>query len=96
MITVSEPRLGVLMADDAAIRAQRMRTLSAVEELDTLVIDDAAARAFAEIVADGRRRGRLPRVLDALIGATAVSNDIPVYTRDSDFEDMAGVTVVRV
>ena len=96
LITVSELRLGVLMADDSAIRAQRMRTLSAVEELDALVIDDAAARAFAEIVADGRRRGRRPRVLDALIGATAVSNDIPVYTRDSDFEDMAGVTVVRV
>lgn len=96
VITVAELRLGVLMADDPAICAQRMRTLSAVETLDALIIDDAAARAFAEIVADGRRRGRRPRVLDALIAATAVANGIPVYTQDADFEDMAGVTVVRV
>jgi predicted nucleic acid-binding protein len=59
-------------------------------------VDDAAARAFSEIVADSRRRGRRPRILDALIAATAVSRAIPVYTQDADFDDMAGVEVVRV
>jgi predicted nucleic acid-binding protein len=96
VITVAELRLGVLVADEPAVRAQRMRTLSVVETLDALVIDDAAARAFSEIVADGRRHGRRPRVLDALIGATAVANGIPAYTQDADFVDMAGVTAVRV
>ncbi len=96
VITVAELRLGVLMADEPSTRAQRMRTLSAVETLDALVVDDAAARAFSEIVADGRRTGRRPRVLDALIGATAVANGIPVYSQDADFEDMAGVTAFRV
>lgn len=96
VITVAELRIGVLVADDASIRAQRMRTLSAVEALDALPVDDSVARAFSEIVADGRRRGRRPRILDALIAATAVSRDIPVYTQDADFEDMPGVQVVRV
>ncbi|MDQ3723391.1 MAG: PIN domain-containing protein [Actinomycetota bacterium] len=95
VITVAELRIGVLMADDPSIRAQRMRTLSAVEALDPLPLDDAAARAFAEIVTDSRRRGRRPRILDALIAATAVSRDMPVYTQDADFEDMAGLDVVR-
>jgi len=96
VITLAELRIGVLVADDPAIRAQRMRTLSTVEALDALPVDDAAARAFAEIVADGRRRGRRPRVLDALIGAIAVARGIPVYTQDADFEEMAAVEVVRV
>ena len=93
---MAELRIGVLLADDPSVRAQRMRTLSAVEALDPLPIDDAAARAFSEIVADSRRRGKRPRVLDVLIAATAVSRAMPVYTQDADFEHMAGVAVVRV
>lgn len=96
VITVAELRIGVLVTDDPAIRALRMRTLSAVEALEPLPVDDSAARAFAEIVADSRRHGRRPRILDALIAATAVARGIPVYTQDADFEDMARVEVVRV
>jgi predicted nucleic acid-binding protein len=96
VITVAELRIGVLVTDDPSIRAQRMRTLSAVEALEPLPVDDDAARAFSEIVADSRRRGRRPRILDALIAATAASRGIPVYTQDADFEEMAGVEVVRV
>ncbi len=96
VITAAELRIGVLMADDPSIRAQRMRTLSEVEALEPVAVDEAAARAFAEIVADARRDGRRPRILDALIGATAASMGVAVYTQDADFEDMAGVEVVRV
>ena len=52
VISVAELRIGVLVADDASVRAQRLRTLSEVEALEPLPFDDAAARAFAEIVAD--------------------------------------------
>jgi predicted nucleic acid-binding protein len=96
VVTVAELRIGVLLADDPSLRAQRMRTLSAIEALDPLPIDDVAARAFSEIVADGRRRGRRPRILDALIAATAASRGMPLYTQDADFEEMAGLEVVRV
>jgi predicted nucleic acid-binding protein len=96
VITVAELRIGVLVAVDASVRAQRLATLSEVEALEPLPVDDPAARAFAEIVADSRRRGKRPRILDALIAATARSRDMPVYTQDADFDDMVGVEVVRV
>ena len=96
VITAAELRIGVLATDDPSIRAQRMRTLSEVEALEPVAVDEAATRAFAEIVADASRHGRSPRILDALIGATAASMGVAVYTQDADFEDMAGVEVVRV
>ena len=96
VITLAELRIGVLVAEDASIRAQRLATLSEVEVLEPLPVDDAAARAFAEIVADGRGRGKRPKILDALIAATARSRSMPVYTQDAGFEDMVGVDVVRV
>ncbi len=96
VITLAELRIGVLVADDPSIGAQRLKTLSEVEALEPLPVDDAVARAFAEIAADSRRRGKRPKVLDALIAATARSRAMPVYTQDADFEDMPGVQVVRV
>lgn len=96
VITLAELRIGVLVADDVSIRAQRLRTLSEVEALEPLPVDDAAARAFAEIAADSRRRGKRPKILDALIAATASSRAMPVYIQDADFEGMVGVQVVRV
>lgn len=96
IITVAELQIGVLVADEGSIRAQRLRTLSEVQALEPLPVDDAAGRAFAEIVADSRQRHRRPKILDALIAATARSRGIPVYTQDADFEDMVGVEVVRV
>lgn len=96
VITVAELRIGVLVAEDRSVRAQRLRTLSEVEAIEPLPVDDPAGRVFAEIVADGRRRGKRPKILDALIAATALARDMPVYTQDADFEDMRGVRVVRV
>lgn len=96
VITVAELRIGVLAAADASVRAQRMRTLSVVEGLAALPVDDAVARAFAEIVAQARRERRPPKILDSLIAATARALDVPVYTQDADFADMPGVRVVRV
>lgn len=96
VITVAELRIGVLVAADPVVRAQRLATLSEVEALEPLAVDDDAGRAFAAIVADARCRGKRPKILDALIAATARSRGIAVYTQDTDFEDMAGVDVVRV
>jgi predicted nucleic acid-binding protein len=96
VVTVAELRIGVLVAANPSVRAQRMRTLSAVEGLDALPVDDAVAREFAEIVAEARHRARRPKILDSLIAATARALDVPVYTQDADFDEMPGVRVVRV
>jgi predicted nucleic acid-binding protein len=95
-VTVAELRIGVLVAANPSVRAQRMRTLTAVEGLDALPVDDSVAREFAEIVAEARRQARRPKILDSLIAATARALDVPVYTQDTDSDEMPGVSVVHV
>jgi predicted nucleic acid-binding protein len=94
--TVAELRIGVLVAATPSVCAQRMRTLTAVEGLDPLPVDDDVAREFAEIVAEARHQARRPKILDSLIAATARALDVPVYMQDTDFDEMPGVRVVRV
>ncbi len=97
VVTVAELHLGVLLAEDPRIRAQRLRTLSSVEALfEPLPVDAAVARTFAEIVAEARRQGRRPKIMDTWIAATAVTHDLTVYTQDDDFLAIPRVRVIRV
>ena len=97
VMTIAELHVGVLITDDPSVRAQRLRTLSEVERtFDPLPVDVDVARRFAQIVAQARREGRRPKIVDALVAATAAKNGLPVYTQDADFEQMPGIRVVRV
>jgi predicted nucleic acid-binding protein len=97
VVTVAELHLGVLLAGDPAVREQRLRTLAAVEALfEPLPIDADVARTFAGLVAEARRLGRRPRIMDAWIAATAVAHGLPVYTQDEDFLSIPRVRTVRV
>lgn len=95
VVTLAELTVGVLVAADED-RPRRLATLSAVEATwDPLPVDTEVARAFARIVAEARsHRRRLP-ILDALIAATAVAEDIPVVAQDRDYEAIPGVKVIR-
>jgi predicted nucleic acid-binding protein len=95
VMTLAQLHVGVLLAAGQKVRAQRLRTLARVERtFDPLPVDDLVARSFAEIAADARRKRRLPRVIDALIAATAVAHDLPLYSQDRDFALMPGVNLV--
>jgi predicted nucleic acid-binding protein len=97
VVTVAELHIGVLVASDDRTRALRLRTLARVERLfDPLPVDSEVARRFAELVADARRHERKPKILDALIAATAVRHELPVYTQDEDFDQFPTVRVTRV
>jgi len=96
VITVAELRIGVLVASEPAVRAQRMRTLTEVEALAALPVDDDVSREFAEIVVQARRQRRRPKILDSLIAATARARGVPIYTQDADFDEIPGVRVMRV
>jgi predicted nucleic acid-binding protein len=97
VVTLAELHLGVLLAGDDRARAQRLRTLALVERtFDPIPIDADVARRFADLVADARRYGRRPKILDAFIAATALVNDVPVFTQDEDFDQFPGVRVSRV
>jgi tRNA(fMet)-specific endonuclease VapC len=91
-ITLAELSVGPLITDDADERAARQAHLQLAEsDFDPLPFDAAAARAFGRIATDLRRAGRKPaaRAYDALIAATAISTNLPLFTcNPSDFENI--------
>jgi len=96
VVTLAELTLGVLVASDRD-RARRVATLSAVESTwDPIAVDAEVARAFAHIVASLRARQRRVPMLDALIAATAVVEQVPIVTQDRDYDAIEGVEVIRV
>lgn len=99
-ISLAELSVGPLSTDDPTERAIRQIRLQEVEAaFDPLPFDAAAARAFGRVADSLRRAGRKPaaRAMDALIAATALANDVDVYTcNPRDFEGITGLTVVAV
>ena len=96
VVTLAELTVGVLVANDTD-RPARVATLSMVESTwDPLPVDAEVARQFARIVAILRAAGRRVPVLDALVAATAVVEQIPVVTQDHDYDAIRGVQVIRV
>ena len=96
IVTLAQLELGVHLATSERVLGRRLRTLRAIQATYVaLRVDEPVASAFAELVAIARRAGKRPKVQDAWIAATARAHDVPVYTHDADFDDLA-VGVVRL
>ena len=99
-ITLAELSVGALVATNARQRAARQAHLQQAEaDFDPIPFDASCARAFGRVAASLRRHGRKTqaRAYDALIAATAVAHDLPVFTRNpDDFEGIDGLTVHTV
>ncbi|MEA2386937.1 MAG: hypothetical protein QOJ22_1111 [Thermoleophilaceae bacterium] len=98
-VTLAELAAGPHAAMDEAERARRQDRLQRVEAaFDPLPFDARTARAFGRIyaaTASAGRKARGRRALDLLIAATALAEDLPLYTRNPD--DFAGLEeLVRV
>lgn len=91
-VTVAELSVGPLVTDDADERAARQAHLQQAEaDFEPLPFDTEAARAFGRVAAELRQSGRKPsaRAFDALIAATAVAHDLPLFTTNPD--DFTGI-----
>ena len=99
-VTLAELSVGPLVATTDEARVARQAHLQAAEaDFDPLPFDAAAARAFGGVAASLRRNGRKAtgRAYDAMIAATAISVDLPVYTcNPSDFMGIDGLELVEV
>jgi tRNA(fMet)-specific endonuclease VapC len=99
-ITLAELSVGPLVATTDEERSARQSALQQVEaDFHPIPFDDRAARAFGRVAAELRASGRkmTARAYDALIAATAVANDLPVFTRNpDDFSAIDLLTVVTV
>lgn len=86
---------GVLIASEDQ-RPGRLATLAMAERrFRPLPVDRRVAPSYGRLVAAVRatQRRRL-RTADALIAATAMAHDLPLYTRDRDFADLDELEVV--
>jgi tRNA(fMet)-specific endonuclease VapC len=99
-VTLAELSVGPLVATTDEDRVARQAHLQAAEaDFDPLPFDAAAARAFGGVAASLRRSGRktTARAYDAMIAATAIAADLPVYTcNPSDFMGIDGLEVVEL
>ena len=91
-VTLAELAAGPHATGDAEERARRQDRLQwAAATWDALAFDEAAARSYGRIFAATRAAGRSGRArfADLLIAATALSNGLPLYTRNA--KDFAGL-----
>ena len=99
-VTLAELSVGPLVARDEREREARQAHLQQAEaDFDPLPFDGAAARVFGQVAASLRRAGRKPaaRAYDAMIAATALANELPVYTLNpGDFEGSDDLEVFAV
>src|SRR4051794_17438903 len=82
-ITLAELSVGPLVARSDQERAARQAHVQQAEaDFDPIPFDATAARAFGQVAASLRRGGRkgAARAYDALIAATALANNLPLYT----------------
>lgn len=84
VMTVGEPRAGVLSAQDTATRERRLATLAAVPALDPLPVTQPVADAWARLRVELREADRRMPVNDSWIAATAIHLGVPVVTQDND------------
>ena len=99
-ITLAELSVGPLVAADDSERAARQSRLQLTEAtFDPIPFDASAARAFGRVAAELRSSGRRTRArsFDAMIAATALSRDLPVFTANPrDFAGITGLEIVEV
>ena len=99
-VTLAELSVGPLVVEDGLERSARQAHLQQAEaDFDPLPFDAGAARAFGRVAASLRRAGRKAgaRTYDAMIAATALASDLPVYTcNPSDFSGIDDLDVIAV
>ena len=93
-VTLAELSVGPLITDDDSERALRQARLQVTEAtFEPIPFDAPAARAFGRVAAELRGSGRRTkaRSFDAMIAATAVSRNLPIFTaNEDDFNGIGG------
>ncbi len=101
-ITMAELTAGPHATTDPAERSRRQDRLQRTEAaFDPLPFTTEAARAYGRVFAAVAAAGRKPRgarAVDLLIAATALAEELPLYTRNpDDFRALDGIVdVIRI
>ena len=96
-ITLAELSVGPHVARTAGERVARQAHLQQAEaDFEAIPFGSDAARAFGRVAASLRAAGRKPaaRAYDALIAASALAENVPIYTcNPDDFRGIDGLEV---
>ncbi|HYI62986.1 MAG TPA: type II toxin-antitoxin system VapC family toxin [Acidimicrobiales bacterium] len=99
-VTLAELSVGPLLAATEEERAVRQHHVQLAEaDFEALPFDSDAARAYASVAGSLRHMGRkaAARRFDAMIAATALSYDLPLFTTNpDDLDGIAGLDLVAV
>lgn len=99
-ITLAELSGGPLVATAPDEQARRQAYVQQAEaDFEPIPFDAAAARAFGRVAASLRTAGRKTsaRAFDAMIAATAIANDLPLFTcNPGDFAGIDGLELIAV
>ena len=99
-VTLAELSVGPLVATGSQERQRRQLVLQSAEAtFEPLPFDAACARRFAQVAGELRNSGSRSRAraFDALIAATALVHDLPLFTCNTrDFAGISNLTVVEV
>jgi predicted nucleic acid-binding protein len=96
VVTLGELRLGVLQAHGPEAASRRLSTYQLAQRFEAIAVDEAVADAWALLVSQLRGLGRKAPINDSWIAATAIAYQVPVVTRDADYDAMPDVEVIRV
>ena len=101
-LTVAEIRRGVLEKPAGKLRDQLEAWFGGPEGPQALfagrvlAFDEAAALAWARLMADGKRKGKPRSALDTIIAAVAQANDCVVVTdNEKDFDGIQTINPLR-
>ncbi len=96
-VTLAELSVGPLVASSRKERTARQAVLQQTEaDFQPLPFDAESARVFGRVAASLRDVGRKvqARTYDAMVAATAMANELPLYTvNPSDFSGVDGLDV---
>lgn len=95
VITIGELRQGVLAATDPAVTARRLSTLNVAEMLEPIPVDLAVADAWSELRMTLHTLHRRLEINDSWIAATAIAHQLPLMTKDRDFDDIPRLETIR-
>jgi predicted nucleic acid-binding protein len=99
VVTLAELHYGVLAAKTDIVKQIRLRRLGVIEAtFQPIPIDATVARAYAAVAQAVKLAGGAPRarVMDLWIAATALAENVPVFTRNrEDFKTLEQLIDVR-
>ena len=81
VVTLGELRLGVRQARGTEASARRLLTYQLAQRFEPPSVDEAVSDARGHCI---------------WIAATAIAHSVPIVTRDSDYDAMPGVEVIKI